>query len=132
MRDRYSEAVLLASDLLRRARAGQDPDAAACAFDDTKSFLDEFFPGEADQVETGVAALAARNRGRTLAEQRARLGLTQVQVAERMGVLQEQVSAIERAEPGATEVRTLAGYVEALGGRLEIIADIGGERVVLR
>jgi hypothetical protein len=42
------------------------------------------------------------------------------------------VAAIERAEPGATEVRTLARYVEALGGRLEIIADFGEERVVLR
>jgi hypothetical protein len=38
----------------------------------------------------------------------------------------------ERAEPGATEVRTLAAYVQALGGSLEIIADIGGERLVLR
>jgi hypothetical protein len=47
-------------------------------------------------------------------------------------VRQERVSAIERAEPGATEVRTLASYVEALGGRLEIIADFGGARVVLR
>jgi hypothetical protein len=29
-------------------------------------------------------------------------------------------------------VWTLAAYVRALGGRLEIIADIDGERVVLR
>ena len=49
-----------------------------------------------------------------------------------MNVRQERVSAIERAEPGATEIRTLAAYVEALGGRLEIIADFGGDRVVLR
>ena len=54
------------------------------------------------------------------------------ELASRMGVRQERVSAIERAEPGATEVRTLAGYVEALGGRLEILADFGGERTVLR
>jgi hypothetical protein len=49
-----------------------------------------------------------------------------------MGVRQERVSAIERAEPGATEIRTLAGYVEALGGRLDIIADFGAERILLR
>ena len=67
-----------------------------------------------------------------LAELRARLGLTETEVAGRMGVWPQRVAAIERAEPGATEVRTLAGYVEALGGRLEIIADAGGERVVLR
>jgi hypothetical protein len=48
-----------------------------------------------------------------------------------MNVRPERVSAIERAEPGATEARTLAAYVKALGGRLEIIADIGGERITL-
>ncbi len=42
-----------------------------------------------------------------------------------MGVRQEQV-AIERAQPGATEVRTLAAYVEALGGRLQISAEFSG------
>jgi hypothetical protein len=31
----------------------------------------------------------------------------------------------------AAEVRTLAGYVEALGGRLEVIADFGGEQIAL-
>ncbi|HUY46780.1 MAG TPA: helix-turn-helix domain-containing protein [Streptosporangiaceae bacterium] len=89
---------------------------------------------EGEASETGAAsdALVTRNRGRTLAQQRARLGLTQAQVAERMGVRQERVSAIERAEPGAAEVRTITAYIEALGGRLEIIADFPGERVVLR
>jgi len=42
------------------------------------------------------------------------------------------IEAAARAEPGAAEVRTLAAYVRALGGTLEIIADIGGERIVLR
>jgi hypothetical protein len=49
-----------------------------------------------------------------------------------MGVRQERVSAIERAQPGATEVRTLAAYIEALGGRLQITAEFGGENVPLR
>jgi transcriptional regulator with XRE-family HTH domain len=40
--------------------------------------------------------------------------VTQAELAERMGVRQERVSAIERADPGAAEVRTLAGYVQAL------------------
>ncbi len=99
---------------------------------DAESFLDEFFPGEETEVEIGAAALAARHRAYTLARARQRMKLTQAQVAARMNVRQERVSAIERAEPGATEVRTLAAYVRALGGRLEIIADIDGERVVLR
>jgi hypothetical protein len=35
-------------------------------------------------------------------------------------ITQGRVSAIEHAKPGTTELRTLAAYVEALGGRLEI------------
>ncbi len=132
VRERHREAALLSSQILRQVRAGESPESAVHAFDDVRAFLDQFFPGEVDEIEIGAAAFVARNRGRTLAEQRVRLGLTQAQVAERMGVRQERVSAIERAEPGATEVRTLASYVEALGGRLEIIGDFGGDRVVLR
>jgi predicted XRE-type DNA-binding protein len=132
VRERRREAVAASAELLRQAQAGQAPEAAAHAFDDAASFLGEFFPDRGDEVEAGAAALVARGRARTLAEQRTRLGLTQAQVAQRMGVRQERVSAIERAEPGSTEVRTLASYVEALGGRLEIVADLGDERVQLR
>jgi phage shock protein A len=108
--------------------------AAADAFIsyDAESFLDEFFPGAETEVEIGAGALAARSRACTLAEARQRMKLTQAQVALRMHVRQERVSAIERAEPGATEIRTLAAYVAALGGRLEIIAHIGDERISLR
>jgi phage shock protein A len=132
VRDHYREAIRLAADVLRRARAGQAPEASARGYDDTRSFLEEFHSGDAGEALAGAATLAARNRARSLAEQRTRLGLTQAEVAQRMGVSQERVSAIEHAEPGATEVRTLAGYVEALGGRLGIIAEFGGERVPLR
>jgi len=108
--------------------------AAAGAFTpyDMESFLDEFFPGAETEVEIGADALVARSRAHTLAEARQRMSLTQAQVAARMNVRQERVSAIERAEPGATEVRTLAAYVGALGGRLEIIAHIGDEHILLR
>ena len=130
--ERGREAIAASAELLQRARSGQAPEAAAQEFDDVPSFLGEFFPGRADEVEAGAAALIDRSRARTLAEQRTRLGLTQAQVAQRMGVRQERVSAIERADPGSTEVRTLASYVEALGGRLEIVADLGDERIQLR
>jgi phage shock protein A len=131
-RDQYRDAVLLSADVLLEARAGQAPEASARAYDDTRSLAEEFFPGQAAEVEEGAAALAARNRARTLAEERTRLGLSQTEVAQRMGVPQDQVAAIERAEPGTTEVRTLVSYVEALGGRLELTAEFGGDRVVLR
>jgi len=107
------------------------PEGAFTSYD-AESFLDEFFPGAETEVEIGAGALVARSRAYTLAEARQRMRLTQAQVAERMNVRQERVSAIERAEPGATEVRTLAAYVGALGGRLEIIAHIGDEHIPLR
>jgi len=132
----YREAIEAATGRLAMAQP-DDPTAATAsraAFSsyDAESFLDEFFPGEETEVEIGAGTLVARSRAHTLAEARQRMRLTQAQVADRMNVRQERVSAIERAEPGATEVRTLAAYVQALGGRLEIIADVGGERIMLR
>jgi DNA-binding XRE family transcriptional regulator len=132
LRDHYDEAVSLSAEVLRLVRLGEAPEAAGHVFEDAQSFLDEFFAGEADEVEAGAAFLAARNRARTLAGLRDRLGLSQAEVAARMGVRVQRVAAIERAQPGATEVRALARYAEALGGRLEIAADVGGERVILR
>ena len=116
-------------------------------------FLAEFYPDPADKaaVAAGMEQLRAEQRAFRLAEMRRRLGITQAQVAARMGITQGRVSAIEHAKPGTTncapwpptskpsaiehakpgttELRTLAAYVEALGGRLEIIADFGDQRL---
>jgi DNA-binding XRE family transcriptional regulator len=128
----YQEAIRTAAARLAGAQPARPP---ACPASFTsyspESFLDEFFPGAETEVEIAAGALVARSRAHTLAEARQRLGLTQAQVARRMNVRQERVSAIERAEPGATEVRTLAAYVRALGGNLEVIADIGGQHIKL-
>ena len=64
---------------------------------DRESFLDEFFP-EADERAEVVAdaqRLVNQSRAHRLAEMRRRLGLTQAEVAERMHVRQEKVSAID-------------------------------------
>jgi DNA-binding XRE family transcriptional regulator len=100
---------------------------------DRDGFLSEFFPDGADraEVETGAQALVNISRAHRLAEMRKRLGLTQAEVAVRMNVRQERVSAIERAKVDTSELRTLAAYIQALGGRLEIVADFGGERLVV-
>ena len=83
-------------------------------------FLAEFYPDPADKaaIVAGMEQLRAEQRAVRLAEMRRRLGITQ-----------GRVSAIEHAKPGTTELRTLAAYVEALGGRLEIIADFGDQRL---
>jgi DNA-binding XRE family transcriptional regulator len=94
-------------------------------------FLAEFHPDPAGKaaIAAGMEQLRAEQRAFPLAEMRRRLGVTQAQVADRMGITQGRVSAIEHAKPGTTELRTPAAYVEALGGRPEIIADFGDQRL---
>lgn len=56
--------------------------------------------------------------GATLAETRARAGLTQTQVAERMGVSQSDVSKLERRAD--VLLSTLRAYARAVGARLHV------------
>jgi DNA-binding Xre family transcriptional regulator len=62
-----------------------------------------------------------------LAELRQSRHVTQVQLAEELGISQGNVSRLE----GRSDVylSTLRSYVEALGGHLEIAAVFGDERV---
>jgi DNA-binding XRE family transcriptional regulator len=82
-----------------------------------EEFLGEFFPGPEDRAEiaAGMEQLRPEQRAWRLGEMRRRLGTTQAEVAQRMGVTQGRVSAIEHAKSGATELRTMAAYVEAIG-----------------
>ena len=69
-------------------------------------------------------AIMAEQWGYQLAEQRKRLGFTQAGLAEIMGVTPGRVSQIEHGE--VSTVEALASYIAALGGKLELVADIGG------
>jgi DNA-binding XRE family transcriptional regulator len=72
--------------------------------------------GGEDVVAAGRQELMAQVIGRRLAELRRARGLTQVVVAERMGVTKGRVSQIERGQASGQDV--LARYAAALGGRL--------------
>lgn len=48
--EQYPAAVMAAADLLCLVRAGQAPEAAAHAYADPQSFLEEFYPGAVDDV----------------------------------------------------------------------------------
>jgi len=67
-----------------------------------------------DAIKAGMA------EGERLFELRKARGVTQVDVAERLGVSQGNVSELERRDD--LFLSTLRGYVEALGGRLEVAA----------
>ena len=64
-------------------------------------------------------------------EMRERRGLTEQDVADWTHVSQSQVIAIEKGEVLTTEVGTIERYVTALGGKLEIVADFDGDRLIL-
>jgi DNA-binding XRE family transcriptional regulator len=84
-----------------------------------------------DAVAAEVARVRAVQRGCRFAELRKQEGWTQTDVAEPMGVSQARVSVTERGDVTSTETGTLAAYGEALGGHLELVADVGDQRLVI-
>ena len=76
-------------------------------------------------VEAGKQELLAEVIGHRLAEIRRSRGLTQQQIAERMGITKGRVSQIEKGKISGQEV--LARYAHALGGQLQqaILFDDG-------
>ena len=87
------------------------------------------------ELDDGDTAALTQERARTeawisayhLAEERKRLGLTQRQVAELMGVTPGRISQIENGDLDVNEVATLSRYARALGARLRIIFDYGDD-----
>lgn len=85
------------------------------------------------ELDDGDTEALAAERARThawvsafhLAEERKRLGMTQRQVAELMGVTPGRISQIENGDLDVNEVATLARYAQAVGARMRIIFDYG-------
>jgi DNA-binding XRE family transcriptional regulator len=84
-----------------------------------------------DRVRAHTERLRAEQRAYRLAEIRKERGLTQTALAAEMHVSQKRVSAVERGELSHTELGTVTAYVEALGGKVEIVANFGDERLVV-
>lgn len=74
-----------------------------------------------------VSEMLDNARGWRLAEMRKRRGLTQEQVAQRMGISVARVSQIESGDVSTQDV--LNRFVRALGGTLKLIADFGDEQL---
>ena len=62
---------------------------------------------------------------------RKRRGITQVQLAKKMGVSQIRISQIENGKLESFELGTLIRYVEALGGELSITVRLGDKQLEL-
>ncbi|MFF3038894.1 helix-turn-helix transcriptional regulator [Arthrobacter citreus] len=90
--------------------------------------LDEMLarrPVDDVRVANHVARMKAEMRTYRLREIRKQSGLTQAELAARIGVGQRQISKIENGDLESARVETLRKYLEAVGGTLELnyVAD---------
>ena len=80
------------------------------------------------------ARSAAQTRGRLeemlLAEIRKRVGLTQIEVADKLGIKQPTLSRLESQDD--MYVSTLRRLIEALGGKMEIVVHLPGGDIRLQ
>jgi DNA-binding XRE family transcriptional regulator len=83
--------------------------------------------GGQDAFDSAVGQMLDEARGWRLVELRKRRGMTQEQVATRMGVSVARVSQIEAGTVSTQDV--LGRYIGALGGTLRLIADFGDEQL---
>ena len=84
-------------------------------------------PGIDDPERIAAARMAreAATLGHHLAELRRQRGLTQSEVADKMGISQVRVSHMENGDIDRMQVESIAAYIAALGGHLRLVADIG-------
>ncbi len=66
-----------------------------------------------------------------LAGMRRSVGLTQAQVAQRMGVTQQSVNRMEGSWPNI-RVNSLVAFAKACGGEVSFIADFGYRQLYVR
>ena len=75
--------------------------------------------------------MLAEGRAHRLAEVREGYDVSQTELAKRIGVSQSRVSRIERGDLEHAELATIRDYVEALGGKVEVVAKFGDEHFVI-
>lgn len=85
----------------------------------------------AEQMADARDATRAYVDAYALREARRMGGVTQVQLAEAMGVSQNRISRMERGELASMSLDTIRRYVEALGGKVSLTADLPAGRVTL-
>lgn len=93
-----------------------------------KDFLVEH-PVDRERVDAHKGRMLAEVRAYRLRELREQAGLTQAQLAARIGVGQRQVSKIEHGDLDSAKIGTIRSYLEAVGGELALEYVIGDQRV---
>jgi len=86
-------------------------------------------PVDRDRVEKHKQRMLAEVRAYRLRELREQAGLTQAELAERIGVGQRQVSKIEHGDLENAKIGTIRNYLEAVGGELSLEYLMGDQRM---
>lgn len=93
-----------------------------------KDFVAEH-PVDREQVGAHKERMLAEVRAYRLRELREQAGLTQAQLATRIGVGQRQVSKIEHGDLDSAKIGTIRNYLEAVGGGLAIEYVTADQRI---
>ena len=88
-------------------------------------------PVDTEAVETHKKQMMAQVRAYRLRELREQAGLTQAELAARIGVGQRQVSKIENGDIDNAKVGTIRAYLEAVGGSMAVEYVMGDQRVLV-
>lgn len=86
-------------------------------------------PADRELVEQYKRNMLDQVRAYQLRELREQAGMTQQELAERIGVGQRQVSKIENGDLENTKLGTIRGYLEAVGGFMALDYVMGDQRI---
>ncbi|MFY9304027.1 MAG: helix-turn-helix domain-containing protein [Rhodoluna sp.] len=78
------------------------------------------------EIAEGVKQIYREVLEYKLRELRQHQGLTQQQLADKLGLTQNRISKFERLDLDRSELQTIRRYLEALGGELSLVVDIEG------
>mgnify|MGYP000293763242 CR=1 FL=1 len=85
-----------------------------------------------EMLEEGRLLVEAKIKGYELQQARKACGMTQKEVAAKMGVSQKRISDLENGSIDVMQVETLRRYITSLGGTLEITAKLPGVSLELQ
>lgn len=84
-----------------------------------------------EQMRAARRATQATIDAHNLREARKASNMTQVELAKAMGVSQNRVSRMENGDIGAMSLDTIRRYIEAVGGKISLVADLPNGQVSL-
>jgi DNA-binding XRE family transcriptional regulator len=132
--DDWDEATAAAAMLLEVIRDNgwppyaDEPDGGGDEFADSVSFRQRFFPGQADAVAGRAVEIAD---SASLASLRERSALTVAELADKAGLTERRVAAIERGGLRYATLHELTAYLRAVGSTLDVRAAADGGQLRL-